>query len=180
MIDRARHPWVASLKGRIAFSLHATAAHSQGEGIAALIEAGRLAEKHGFDAFFLGDHPAWAPECWLTLSVIAASTSRIRLGQMVAAVPYRTPLYTARLQSDLDRLSGGRSILGLGIGLEAEGQWCPARPSGQERHRERQGPDHGARPTTTPQGSSPTGIFLSTFMDSVSTTVTSFDGPLAV
>jgi alkanesulfonate monooxygenase SsuD/methylene tetrahydromethanopterin reductase-like flavin-dependent oxidoreductase (luciferase family) len=38
---------------------------------------------------------------------------------MVAAVPYRTPLLTARLQSDLDRLSGGRSILGLGIGWNA-------------------------------------------------------------
>ena len=38
---------------------------------------------------------------------------------MVAAVPYRTPLLIARLQSDLDWLSGGRSILGLGMGWNA-------------------------------------------------------------
>ena len=95
------------------------AAFSKGDRSAAIVRAGNHAERYGFDAFFLGDHPAWAPECWLHLSVIAAQTRRIRLGQMVAAVPYRTPLLTARLQSDLDRLSGGRSILGLGIGWNA-------------------------------------------------------------
>ena len=95
------------------------AAHSHGDRGAALIRAGEHAERYGFDAFFLGDHPAWAPDCWLHLSVIAARTKRVRLGQMVAAAPYRTPLLTARLQSDLDRLSAGRSILGLGIGWNA-------------------------------------------------------------
>jgi alkanesulfonate monooxygenase SsuD/methylene tetrahydromethanopterin reductase-like flavin-dependent oxidoreductase (luciferase family) len=117
--SRVRHPWVASCKGRISFALQAVAAHSSGDRGAAIVRAGRQAEKYGFDAFFLGDHPAWAPECWLHLSVIASQTHRIRLGQMVAAVPYRTPLLTARLQSDLDRLSAGRSILGLGIGWNA-------------------------------------------------------------
>jgi len=119
MESRSRHPWVESLKGTIGFGLQAVAAHSSGDRGAALIRAGDLAEKYGFDAFFLGDHPAWAPDCWLHLSVIASRTNRIRLGQLVAAVPYRTPLLTARLQSDLDRLSGGRSILGLGIGWNA-------------------------------------------------------------
>ena len=119
MSDRSCHPWVRSRKGAIGFALQAVAAHSDGDPGAALIRAGLLAEKHGYDAFFLGDHPAWAPECWLHLSIVAAQTSHIRLGQMVAAVPYRTPLMTARLQSDLDRLSGGRSILGLGIGWNA-------------------------------------------------------------
>lgn len=116
---RAPHPWVAAHKGKIGFGLQAVAAFSAGDQSAAIIRAGNHAERYGFDAFFLGDHPAWAPECWLHLSVIAAQTSRIRLGQMVAAVPYRNPLLTARLQSDLDRLSAGRSILGLGIGWNA-------------------------------------------------------------
>src|SRR5918997_1405847 len=39
--------------------------------------------------------------------------------QAVAANPYRPPLLTARLASDLDHLSDGRSILGLGIGWNA-------------------------------------------------------------
>ena len=119
MNSRTRHPWVESLKGTIGFGLQAVAAHGHGDRGAALIRAGGHAERYGFDAFFLGDHPAWAPDCWLHLSVIAAQTKRIRLGQMVAAAPYRTPLLTARLQSDLDRLSAGRSILGLGIGWNA-------------------------------------------------------------
>ena len=114
-----RHPWLDSAKGRVGFGLQAVAARSTGDRGAALIRAGLAAERHGFDAFFLGDHPAWAPECWLHLAVIASQTSRIHLGQMVAAAPYRAPLLIARLQSDLDRLSGGRSILGLGIGWNA-------------------------------------------------------------
>lgn len=113
------HPWVESVRDSVHFALQATAAHSKGERGQALIKAGQRAERYGYDAFFLGDHPAWAPECWLHLAVVASQTQRVRLGQMVAAVPYRTPLMTARLQSDLDRLSGGRSVLGLGIGWNA-------------------------------------------------------------
>jgi alkanesulfonate monooxygenase SsuD/methylene tetrahydromethanopterin reductase-like flavin-dependent oxidoreductase (luciferase family) len=119
MANAARHPWIESVRNTIQFALQATAAHSRGERGRALVRAGQLAERHGYDAFFLGDHPAWAPECWLHLSIVASQTERIRLGQLVAAVPYRTPLMTARLQSDLDHLSGGRSVLGLGIGWNA-------------------------------------------------------------
>ena len=115
----ALHPWVASRKGSVGFALQAVAARSAGDRGAALIRAGLRAERHGYDAFFLGDHPAWAPDCWLHMAVIASQTGRIRLGQMVAAAPYRNPLVTARLQSDLDRLSAGRSVLGLGIGWNA-------------------------------------------------------------
>lgn len=119
MDSRAPHPWVSSRKGTVAFALQAVAARSAGDRGAALIRAGLHAERYGYDGFFLGDHPAWAPECWLHLAVVATQTNRIRLGQLVAAVPYRNPLLSARLQSDLDRLSGGRSVLGLGIGWNA-------------------------------------------------------------
>jgi alkanesulfonate monooxygenase SsuD/methylene tetrahydromethanopterin reductase-like flavin-dependent oxidoreductase (luciferase family) len=119
MESDASHPWVAGLRGRVAFALQAVARGDVDDPGALLIEAGRIADRYGFDAFFLGDHPAWAPEVWVCLSLIAIQTERVRLGQMVAAVPYRTPLLTARLQSDLDQRSGGRSILGLGIGWNA-------------------------------------------------------------
>jgi alkanesulfonate monooxygenase SsuD/methylene tetrahydromethanopterin reductase-like flavin-dependent oxidoreductase (luciferase family) len=119
MVGSTRHPWVESVRENVQFALQAVAAHSKGERGRALIKAGQIAERYGYDAFFLGDHPAWAPECWVHLAVVASQTQRIRLGQMVAAQPYRTPLMTARLQSDLDRLSGGRSVLGLGIGWNA-------------------------------------------------------------
>ena len=82
------------------------------------------AEELGYDSIWVYDHFHNVPrpaheavfECWTTIAAISQRTSRVRLGQMVAAEPYRNPLLTARLQSDLDRLSDGRSILGLGIG----------------------------------------------------------------
>ena len=113
------HPWVSQFRDRVGVALQATAAHGPGTASDRLVEAGRLADRHGYDAFFLGDHPAWAPECWTHLAVVAALTTRVRLGQMVAAAPYRTPLMTARLQSDLDAISRGRSVLGLGSGWNA-------------------------------------------------------------
>lgn len=119
MAAQAPHPWVTAQQTDVRFALQAVAARSSGDPGAALIRAGLLAEEHGYDAFVLGDHPAWAPDCWLHLAAVAARTSRIRLGQVVAAAPYRTPLLMARLQSDLDRLSNGRTFLGLGIGWNA-------------------------------------------------------------
>jgi alkanesulfonate monooxygenase SsuD/methylene tetrahydromethanopterin reductase-like flavin-dependent oxidoreductase (luciferase family) len=116
---RGRHPWVEQFQDRIGFALQAVAAHGEGAPGKRLLQAGHLADTYGFDAFFLGDHPAWAPECWVHLAALAVTTSRVRLGQMVAANPYRPPLLTARLASDLDHLSDGRSILGLGIGWNA-------------------------------------------------------------
>lgn len=119
MSERPRHPWSATFRDRIGLGLQLVAARSEGDASAAIVRGGLLAEKYGYDAVFLGDHPAWAPDCWLHLGVLAALTNRIRLGQMVAALPYRNPLVIARLQADLDRLSHGRSILGLGIGWNA-------------------------------------------------------------
>ncbi len=118
MSERGVHPWVAEQRDQVMFALQAVAKDSRTPG-RDLVTAGMAADRLGYDAFFLGDHPAWAPEAWMHLGVIAAKTLRVRLGQMVAAVPYRTPLLTARVQSDLDHLSGGRSILGLGIGWNA-------------------------------------------------------------
>ena len=47
---------------------------------------------------------------------MAVVTERIRLGPLVACVLYRHPLVLARQAADVDRLSGGRLVLGLGIG----------------------------------------------------------------
>lgn len=55
-------------------------------------------------------------DCWAILSALAVTTSRIRLGTLVDCVFYRNPVVLARMAADVDRLSGGRLILGLGMG----------------------------------------------------------------
>src|ERR1700735_3238868 len=47
---------------------------------------------------------------------LAGLTSRIRLGTTVLIVPYRHPLLTARMAANLNDLSGGRLVLGVGVG----------------------------------------------------------------
>ncbi|MPZ53601.1 MAG: TIGR03560 family F420-dependent LLM class oxidoreductase [Acidimicrobiia bacterium] len=55
-------------------------------------------------------------EAWVTLSALAASTSRIRLGSMVLGMHFRHPAVTAAMASSLDIVSNGRLELGLGAG----------------------------------------------------------------
>jgi probable F420-dependent oxidoreductase len=81
--------------------------------------AASKAEQLGFDFVSASDHlhggrPTYEP--WTMLSWIAAATSRIRVATRVLAVPYRHPAVLAKMAETLDRLSGGRLILGLGGG----------------------------------------------------------------
>jgi alkanesulfonate monooxygenase SsuD/methylene tetrahydromethanopterin reductase-like flavin-dependent oxidoreductase (luciferase family) len=80
------------------------------------------AEAAGWHGVFVWDHLRWeAPvrqvaDSWITLSAIAAATKRLRLGPMVTPLPRRRPVKVARETATLDRLSGGRLTLGVGIG----------------------------------------------------------------
>jgi alkanesulfonate monooxygenase SsuD/methylene tetrahydromethanopterin reductase-like flavin-dependent oxidoreductase (luciferase family) len=102
-----------------------------GEEPAGLIELGVAAEEAGFDGFFLWDHIVFSNrgdgppiiDPWLVLAVVAARTSRIKLGTMITPVPRRRPWQLARQTASLDRLSGGRVILGVGIGSPAYGDF---------------------------------------------------------
>jgi alkanesulfonate monooxygenase SsuD/methylene tetrahydromethanopterin reductase-like flavin-dependent oxidoreductase (luciferase family) len=96
-----------------------------GEGIDAGAIAGlaRDAEDAGWDGFFLWDHllaftpgPVPVVDPWIALTAAAMNTGRIRLGPMVTPLPRRRPAKLARESASLDRLSGGRLILGVGIG----------------------------------------------------------------
>jgi alkanesulfonate monooxygenase SsuD/methylene tetrahydromethanopterin reductase-like flavin-dependent oxidoreductase (luciferase family) len=118
---RPLHPWVAERRDKVTFAIQTTDEREKPRG-PALLKAAPVVEELGFDAIFLGDHPAWAPECYTWLTAIAQVTERVFIGPMVAAAPYRNPLLTARLVSDIDNLSGGRFINGLGIGWNAS-EW---------------------------------------------------------
>src|SRR5256885_15679813 len=52
----------------------------------------------------------------VTMGWLARVTSRIRLGTSVLVVPYRNPVLVAKMLATVDRLSGGRVILGAGVG----------------------------------------------------------------
>jgi len=89
-----------------------------GEGVDPVAEAKR-AEELGFDFVSASDHlhgEAPTNEPWTMLSMIAAATSRLRVATRVMAVPYRPPPVVAKMAETLDRLSGGRLILGMGGG----------------------------------------------------------------
>ena len=77
------------------------------------------AEEFGFDFVSSSDHPCGSSpthETWTLLCFIAAATSRIRIATRVLGVPYRPPPMVAKMAETLQRLSGGRLILGLGGG----------------------------------------------------------------
>jgi alkanesulfonate monooxygenase SsuD/methylene tetrahydromethanopterin reductase-like flavin-dependent oxidoreductase (luciferase family) len=113
------HPWVAARRDRISFALQVDTRSDDPAPSRSVLAAGHLAEALGFDAFFTGDHPSWQSEVWLHMAALAVTTERIGLGPMVSSVLYRPPLLTARLAADLDHLSNGRLVLGLGIGWDA-------------------------------------------------------------
>ena len=83
-----------------------------------------LAEELGFDSLWVYDHFHNVPvpahetmfECWTTLAAISQRTSRIKLGQMVGCSPYRNPGLLAKITSNIDVISGGRLIWGIGAG----------------------------------------------------------------
>jgi alkanesulfonate monooxygenase SsuD/methylene tetrahydromethanopterin reductase-like flavin-dependent oxidoreductase (luciferase family) len=85
----------------------------------------------GFDLLMLSDHVAVTPdvaeqypapfyEPFTTLSWLAGLTRGIRLGTTVLIVPYRHPLLIARMAANLNDLSGGRLVLGVGVGWARE------------------------------------------------------------
>src|SRR5262245_44303609 len=57
-----------------------------------------------------------ALETWVSLSVVATETQRIRFGPLVCPMTFRHPSIVARMAASVDQLSGGRLTLGLGVG----------------------------------------------------------------
>ncbi|MFC5748987.1 LLM class F420-dependent oxidoreductase [Actinomadura rugatobispora] len=92
-------------------------------------EVAIAAERAGFDGFSLSEHPVpgarWMAsgghqtlDPFVTLGYVAAATERLRLLTYLAVAPYRNPFLLAKAASTLDKLSGGRFILGLGTGYQ--------------------------------------------------------------
>jgi alkanesulfonate monooxygenase SsuD/methylene tetrahydromethanopterin reductase-like flavin-dependent oxidoreductase (luciferase family) len=121
----ARHPWVAKADDGVRFGVQVGAIRRRtalfrwelrDEPMRILMEAGRLIESLGFDGLFIHDHPMLSPDPWICLPALAAVTERVMLGSVVNCVYYRHPAHLARLATDLDQLSHGRMMLGIGSG----------------------------------------------------------------
>jgi alkanesulfonate monooxygenase SsuD/methylene tetrahydromethanopterin reductase-like flavin-dependent oxidoreductase (luciferase family) len=90
-----------------------------------LAELARESEINGWDGFFVYDqiapeHPMPLADPWIVLAAVALATSRIRLGTLVTPLPRRRAWKVARETVTLDHLSGGRLILGVGLGVSPE------------------------------------------------------------
>lgn len=80
-----------------------------------LVELGRLSESLGYNALWYTDL-RFAPDCFIGLAAIAAHTRKIRLGPGVVDPYSRHPSAIASGMATLDEMTGGRAIIGLGIG----------------------------------------------------------------
>ncbi|MFH1331452.1 MAG: LLM class flavin-dependent oxidoreductase [Actinomycetota bacterium] len=106
-----------------------------------LVDLARRAEVAGWDGFFLWDHiragdfagPVVDP--WVALAAVAATTGRLTLGTMVTPLPRRRPTTLARQTVSLDHLSGGRLVLGVGIGWPRDVDFSDLGDSGDDRVR---------------------------------------------
>jgi F420-dependent oxidoreductase-like protein len=90
----------------------------------------RHCDATGWDGAYFADHfmpddPGGAPvdgpvlECWSVLSALAAETTHVRLGPLVSGNLYRHPAVVANAAATIDHISGGRFIVGLGAGWQA-------------------------------------------------------------
>jgi alkanesulfonate monooxygenase SsuD/methylene tetrahydromethanopterin reductase-like flavin-dependent oxidoreductase (luciferase family) len=111
-IDRPAHPWVKEGSRRLRFAICGMFANTP----AAIVAAAQGAERLGFDAYWANDHPNRSMDCWAQLTMLAMATERIRLVSLVSCIYYRSPFLLARQAADVDAISGGRLVLGVGIG----------------------------------------------------------------
>ena len=88
------------------------------------------AEAAGWDGFFVWDHMVYdkrqrlpVADPWILLAAVVLATERLRLGPMVTPLARRRPWKVARETVTLDHLSGGRLILGVGLGTPAEDEF---------------------------------------------------------
>lgn len=85
------------------------------------------AEEAGWHGLFVWDHVCWQPpvqsvvDPWVALAAAATMTQNIRIGPMVTPLARRRPAKVARETTALDILSGGRLVLGAGVGSDRYG-----------------------------------------------------------
>jgi alkanesulfonate monooxygenase SsuD/methylene tetrahydromethanopterin reductase-like flavin-dependent oxidoreductase (luciferase family) len=98
---------------------------------AALVDLARAAEAAGWDGFFVWDHvQVFAAagfevhDPWMLLTAVAGATQRMRLGAMVTPPSRRRPWVLGKQIVTLDHLSGGRAVVGVGLGYPVDDEFA--------------------------------------------------------
>ena len=90
-----------------------------------LLDMARAIEDLGFDAIWVGEHllyrwpdrePRGPWEAWTLMAALAAVTSRVTIGPLVACTNFHNPALLAKQAATIDEVAGGRFVLGLGAG----------------------------------------------------------------
>src|SRR5918912_3246644 len=90
----------------------------------AMLDFAQRAESWGFESIWVYDHFHTVPvptdeachEAWSLVAALAATTQRVRIGQMCTCMAYRNPAYLAKVAATCDVISGGRVEMGIGGG----------------------------------------------------------------
>jgi alkanesulfonate monooxygenase SsuD/methylene tetrahydromethanopterin reductase-like flavin-dependent oxidoreductase (luciferase family) len=115
-LNTSIHPWVEEARSRVGFAIVGAFLDDYD----ALRNFVLDVEDRGFDAYWVNDHPTRSMDTFTTLAALASETARIQLISLVSCVYYRHPFLIARGAADVDRISHGRFILGLGMGDDVE------------------------------------------------------------
>ena len=90
-----------------------------------MLELAQTIEDLGFDSIWVGEHllyryagrPARGPwEAWTLMAALAAVTSRVTIGPLVACTNFHNPALLAKQAATIDEIAGGRFVFGLGAG----------------------------------------------------------------
>jgi alkanesulfonate monooxygenase SsuD/methylene tetrahydromethanopterin reductase-like flavin-dependent oxidoreductase (luciferase family) len=96
-------------------------------------ELAALGERHGWDGVFTWE-AVWGEHAWVTLSAAAMVTERIRLGTLLTPASRWRPWDLASAVATVDRLSGGRVVMSVGLGAPHDG-WTAFEPDEGRRVR---------------------------------------------
>jgi F420-dependent oxidoreductase-like protein len=96
-----------------------------------MLRVAELAESGPWESVWVYDHFHTTPiptneathEAWTVMSALAATTQRVRLGQMCTCIGYRNPMYLAKVAATVDIISAGRTEMGIGAGWY-EHEWA--------------------------------------------------------
>jgi alkanesulfonate monooxygenase SsuD/methylene tetrahydromethanopterin reductase-like flavin-dependent oxidoreductase (luciferase family) len=113
-----------------------TLMYSEPCGMTRLWEAAALGDEYPFEVLWVGDHllfPTPILDATVAVSALATMTRRVSVGTNVLQLPLRRPLDVAKSFATISHLTGGRVVLGVGVGGEFEPEWRAASVSPRER-----------------------------------------------